>query len=115
MIVNKRVLLIGIALLALTFAFSSVAMADDDKDFAIKNQRVVTPPMNENPNMTHWLFVKCDFWAGCYMPCRGSLKACMKIAHEANWTVLNINSRVESNHFEANSLQGPVPLPSQPK
>ncbi len=115
MSVNKRVLLLGIALMTLTFAFGSAALADDDKKFAIQNQQVVTPPKNENPHMTHWLFVKCDHWAGCFMPCRGALKACMQVAHEANWTVLNIHSRVEANLFEANSLHGPVALPSKPE
>lgn len=112
----RQVVLIGIATLAFAAAFFSVAWADGaEKDFTIKNQQVVTPPQNDNPNMTHWLFVKCDHWAGCYMPCRGGLKACMKVAHEAEWTVLSIHSRVEDNLFEANSLHGPVPLPSRPR
>ncbi len=112
----KRAFGLAISMLALSFVLSPVAWAEDpDRDFAIKNRQVVTPPQNENPNMTHWLFVECDTWSGCYMPCRGTLKACMEIGHDAKWTVLSIHSRIESNHFEANSLQGPVPLPSPPK
>ena len=29
--------------------------------------------------MIHWIFVKCDYWAGCYVRCEGSKNHCRKV------------------------------------
>ena len=29
--------------------------------------------------MIHWIFVKCDYWAGCYVRCEGSKNHCLKV------------------------------------
>ena len=108
----RSVLLPGLFVLMLV---SGGFTGEPTEEFSIQDQQVVVPPENSNPRITHWLFIECDYWAGCYMPCRGTLEACLKVAHDARWTVLTIHSRVGDDNFEADSMQGPVPLPSEPE
>lgn len=28
---------------------------------------------------THWLYVECDHWSGCYMRCQGKINSCKKV------------------------------------
>jgi len=39
---------------------------------------------------THWAFVRCDYWAGCYMRCQGPKNICKSIVEKSNLNVINI-------------------------
>ena len=39
---------------------------------------------------THWAFVCCDYWAGCYMRCQGPKKICKNIAEKSDLKVINM-------------------------
>ena len=39
---------------------------------------------------THWAFVHCDYWSGCYMRCQGPKKLCMSIAEKSDLKIINI-------------------------
>ena len=39
---------------------------------------------------THWAFVHCDYWSGCYMRCQGPKKICKSIAVKSDLKVINI-------------------------
>ena len=39
---------------------------------------------------THWAFVHCDYWSGCYMRCQGPKKICKSIAEKSDLKVINI-------------------------
>lgn len=79
---------------------TGVSAQERGKDYSIGDHEVLTPPKNEDESYKHWLFVECDHWAGCYMPCKGTLKQCLNIAHKANWTVISVHSRVEKEPLE---------------
>ena len=39
---------------------------------------------------THWAFVHCDYWSGCYMRWHGPKKICKSIAEKSDLKVINI-------------------------
>ena len=39
---------------------------------------------------THWAFVGCDYWTGCYMRCQGPKKLCKSIAEKSGLKVINM-------------------------
>ena len=39
---------------------------------------------------THWAFVHCDYWSGCYMRCQGPKNICKSIAEKSDLKVINI-------------------------
>jgi hypothetical protein len=42
----------------------------------------------------HWVFVRCDYWSGCYMLCQGPVKTCKSIAIKSDLDVTHI----QTNH-----------------
>jgi len=32
---------------------------------------------------THWLYVQCDHWSGCYMRCQGEINSCKKVVKDS--------------------------------
>ena len=43
---------------------------------------------------THWLYVQCDHWSGCYMRCQGPIKTCKSIATKSGLDI----AYVVTNH-----------------
>ena len=43
----------------------------------------------------HWVFVRCDYWSGCYMRCQGPVKICKSIAEKSGLKV----SLIQTNHI----------------
>ncbi len=52
----------------------------------IIGQDMITEP-------THWLYVQCDHWSGCYMRCQGKINSCKKVATDSKLDVGYISSR----------------------
>jgi hypothetical protein len=42
----------------------------------------------------HWVFVRCDYWSGCYLRCQGPINKCKNIAEKSGLKV----SYIETNH-----------------
>ena len=42
----------------------------------------------------HWVFVRCDYWSGCYMLCQGPAKTCKSIAIKSDLDFIYI----QTNH-----------------
>lgn len=55
----------------------------------ILGQDMITEP-------THWLYVECDHWSGCYMRCQGKINSCKKVATDSGLEVHYIYSRTGS-------------------
>lgn len=45
---------------------------------------------------THWLYVECEHWSGCYMRCQGKKQSCKKVAIDSQLNVDYILSRAGS-------------------
>ena len=41
---------------------------------------------------THWLYIRCNHWSGCYMRCQGEIKSCKKVARDSNFLVDYVGS-----------------------
>ena len=41
---------------------------------------------------THWLYIRCNHWSGCYMRCQGEIKSCKKVARDSNFPVGYVGS-----------------------
>ncbi len=52
--------------------------APADPEYQVVNGTVVVTEKTDP--MVHWIFVKCDHWAGCYVRCEGSKNHCRKVA-----------------------------------
>ena len=37
-----------------------------------------------------WIYVDCDYWAGCFMRCDGSTKKCNQLAKDSQFSVLSV-------------------------
>ncbi len=42
-----------------------------------KTVEIITQEKNE---LSHWLYLSCDYIFGCYMRCEGPVDSCMKVA-----------------------------------
>lgn len=60
-----------------------------DGTVEILGQDMITEP-------THWLYVECDHWSGCYMRCQGKIASCKKVAADSQLDVDYIFSRTGS-------------------
>ena len=38
----------------------------------------------------HWIFVRCEYWSGCYMQCQGPVKTCKRIAKKLDLKISHI-------------------------
>lgn len=84
---QKWVILIAVCLLNLCLIFGTPvdSQADDDKGYTIVEGSVVINNTIPDDMKRHWVFIKCDHWAGCYMRCIGKLNACEKLAQKVAW------------------------------
>ncbi|MBC8288388.1 MAG: hypothetical protein H8E42_13020 [Nitrospinae bacterium] len=62
---------------------------NDKGTVKILGQDMMTEP-------THWLYVECEHWSGCYMRCQGQIKSCKKVATDSQLDVDYIFSRFGS-------------------
>ena len=51
--------------------------APSDPQYKVVDDTVVVTEKTDP--MIHWIFVKCDYWAGCYVRCEGSKNHCLKV------------------------------------
>jgi len=89
------------ALLALFFLTSCAsngtvvpkAFPDANKMFSVnKGGTVEVVGADTKIAPTHWVFVRCNHWSGCYMRCQGPKKICKSIAIKSDLKVSYIQS-----------------------
>ena len=99
---NKGTVLLG-AILALLFSTSCASnrtavpkdFPGSAEIFKVNDEGTVEVKgydMKDQPS--HWVFVRCDYWSGCYMRCQGPAKTCKSIAIKSDLDVANI----QTNH-----------------
>lgn len=90
---ERRVSLIAVSMLSLCLFFGGVSSAFADNSQTMSGERywdvikgsVVIQNTEPKDMKRHWVFVKCDHWAGCYMRCVGKLSICEKLAASVAW------------------------------
>ena len=63
------------------------------KTYTIDEKGTVKILGQEMINDTHWLYVTCDHWSGCYMRCQGQIGSCKTVAKNSQIQVEYIFSR----------------------
>ena len=56
-------------------------------EYKIDNETIVIP---DNGDVRQWIYVNCDYWAGCFMRCDGSSKKCSQLAKDSNFSILSV-------------------------
>ena len=41
-------------------------------------------------NSRQWIYVDCNYWAGCFMRCDGASNQCKQLAKDSNFSILSI-------------------------
>ena len=62
---------------------AEIFQVDDTGTVKVKGYNLKNQP-------THWAFVHCDYWSGCYMRCQGPKKICKSIAEKSDLKGINI-------------------------
>jgi hypothetical protein len=63
------------------------------KYFSINEKGTVEITGQHRITDTHWLYVKCDYWSGCYMRCQGQIDSCKQVAKDSQIEIEYILSR----------------------
>ena len=63
------------------------------KSYTVSDNGTVEILGQEMIKDTHWLYVKCDYWSGCYMRCQGQIDSCKRVAKNSQIEVEYIFSR----------------------
>ena len=66
---------------------AEIFKVSDDGTVEVKGYDLKDQPM-------HWVFVRCDYWSGCYMRCQGPAKTCKSIATKSDLKF----SYIQTNH-----------------
>ena len=84
---QKWVVLIAAVLLNLGLVLGAPvdSQAGDDKGYTIVDGSVVINDTIPQDMERHWVYIKCEHWAGCYLRCIGRLNACEKLAKTVSW------------------------------
>ena len=62
-----------------------------DVDYEIVNETTV---IQTNGTNRQWIYVDCDYWAGCFMRCDGKSSQCKQLAKDSKFSILSIFKNV---------------------
>ncbi len=88
---KKGIVFLG-AMFALVFLSSCTtvgvvtpkAFPGADKIFSVNDEGTVNiKGVDLKSEPTHWLYVQCEHWAGCYMRCQGPIGTCKEVANKS--------------------------------
>ena len=58
-----------------------------DINFKIIDETTVVENVD---NSRQWIYVDCDYWAGCFMRCDGASNQCTQLARDSKLSILSI-------------------------
>ena len=58
-----------------------------DVNFKIFNETTV---VEKSDNGRQWIYVDCDYWAGCFMRCDGASNQCKQLAKDSHFSILSV-------------------------
>ena len=94
---NKETVFLGIILTLLLTSCASNPPAvpryfeGSSKIFEVISDGTVKVKIrNLKVHPVHWIFVRCEYWSGCYMQCQGPLITCKSIAQKSGLKISHI-------------------------
>ncbi|PIQ99888.1 MAG: hypothetical protein COV66_09800 [Nitrospinae bacterium CG11_big_fil_rev_8_21_14_0_20_45_15] len=90
------VVVLGLCVIAPTLSFAD--NMDKEEDYSV-SPRFFSKVEDPKTKTVFWLYVKCDYWLGCYTRCEGTLKECVDSADKVGWEIESVyeNDRDNSN------------------
>ncbi len=86
---QKRLMTVAVFLFSLVAFSAAPTMVGADsgliKNFTIVDGSVLINDTLNKDMKRHWVYIKCNHWAGCYMRCIGKLNSCEALAKSASW------------------------------
>jgi len=58
-----------------------------DVDYKIIDETTV---IESNGDVRQWIYVDCNYWAGCFMRCDGSSSKCNQLAQDSKFSILSV-------------------------
>ena len=58
-----------------------------DVEYKIVDETTVVLETN---NGRQWIYVDCDYWAGCFMRCDGASNQCRQLAKDSKFSILSV-------------------------
>ena len=58
-----------------------------DINFKIIDETTV---VEKSDNGRQWIYVDCDYWAGCFMRCDGASNQCKQLAKDSHFSILSV-------------------------
>ena len=49
-----------------------------------------TTVVTKSDNGRQWIYVDCEYWAGCFMRCDGASSQCKQLAKDSKFSILSI-------------------------
>ena len=49
-----------------------------------------TTVVTKSDNGRQWIYVDCEYWAGCFMRCDGASSQCKQLAKDSNFSILSV-------------------------
>ena len=89
-----KFIFIGIALISLTVAgcfYPKAERVGGELVSEVKYEIVdETTVVDDSDNGRQWIYVDCDYWAGCFMRCDGKSAQCKQLAKDSNLSILSV-------------------------
>jgi len=79
-------------ILGLCFLSPALSIAGDmdkEEDYSV-SPRFFAQVEDAKTKTVYWMYVKCDYWLGCYTRCEGTLQECVDSAHKAGWEIESV-------------------------
>jgi len=103
---RKKIIFLGLVVSVFCLSSCSTILIKPEGSIGSINYRVT----GENPRektveiiaqekneLSHWLYISCDYIFGCYMRCEGPINSCMKVATLGKFDMKYIMTKKKSH------------------
>ena len=70
-----------------------------------RSEKTVEILPQEKNELSHWLYLSCDYIFGCYMRCEGPINSCMKVATLGKFDMKYIMTKKKDHSSEPRCQQ----------
>ncbi len=94
------VFVLGLCVISPTLSFADNMEKEEDYS---QSPRFFSKVGDAKTKTVYWLYIKCDYWLGCYTRCEGTLNECVDSADKIGWEIESVykNDRTTGNVVDA--------------
>ena len=110
---REKIIFLGLVVLIFNLSSCSTILIKPESPIGSVNYRVTGENRSEKTveiipqeknELSHWLYLSCDYIFGCYMRCEGPINSCMKVATLGEFDMKYIMTK-KKNHSEQPKCQ----------